>query len=65
MPQWLQTNIIIFEVLEPYSAVELSYKLAEYDVKAIAISPTQIRMVFHLDVTAAHVDRLLQIIGRL
>jgi threonine aldolase len=58
----VETNILIFEVLQPFTAAGLVTKLAEKGIKCVAISPTQIRMVFHLDVTGAMVDELVKVI---
>ncbi len=55
----VQTNIIIFEVLGKYTPKQLEQLLAEQHINVIAISATQIRMVFHLDVTYAMVDKLI------
>lgn len=60
-----ETNILIFEVLPPFTAANLVAKLAEKDVRCVAISPTQIRMVFHLDVTATMVNELVKLIEEL
>jgi len=58
----VETNIIIFEVLAPYTAKSLSEKFASYGVKCIAISPTQIRMVTHLDVNEQMVKEVVHCI---
>jgi threonine aldolase len=47
----VETNIIIFEVVENYSARSLTDALRAHDILVYQISPTQIRMVFHLDIT--------------
>jgi threonine aldolase len=60
-----ETNILIFEVLAPFTAASLVAKLAEHEIKCVAISPTQIRMVFHLDVTKEMVDELVKVIDGL
>ena len=59
----VETNIIIFEVLEPFNTQELVKKLATDGVLCFAISPTQIRFVFHIDVTADMVQHLIKIIN--
>lgn len=58
----VETNIIIFEVIGDYTPKEFTEKLKEYDILCIPISPTQVRMVFHLDVTDQMVDDLIEII---
>jgi threonine aldolase len=61
----VETNIIIFEVGGDKTAAGIVQNLAENDIKCIAISPTQIRMVFHLDVSDKMVDHLIQVIEKL
>jgi threonine aldolase len=61
----VDTNIVIFEVQNNYTAKELSLKLSKYDILCIPISPTQIRMVFHLDITKEMVGKMLGVIQTL
>jgi threonine aldolase len=61
----VETNIVIFEVKEGWQAAQLSAKLKEHKILAIAISPTQIRMVLHLDVTPEMVAYVVDVIGKL
>ncbi len=61
----VETNIIIFEVKEPYTAKALSEKLKEYNIFAFAISPAQIRIVVHLDITHSMVEETIQVINSL
>ncbi len=61
----IETNILIFEVLGSYSAASFAAYMKELDILCIAISPTQIRMVTHLDVTEAMIDRLISIIAKM
>ena len=58
----VETNIIIFEPKDPYTAKSFAAALAEMDILTIAISATQVRMVTHLDVTGEMVKRLLSVI---
>lgn len=58
----VETNILIFEVGGRYQPRSFCDHLAQYQVKCLPISPTQVRMVTHLDVTREMVDRLCQII---
>jgi threonine aldolase len=57
-----ETNILIFSVKGKYTAPSLVNALEAFGVKTIAISPTQVRMVFHLDVTEEMTDQLIHII---
>lgn len=61
----VETNILIFEVKEKYTPVSFVAKLKEENILAMAISPTQVRLVLHLDVTPAMVDRAISIIQSL
>jgi len=46
------TNIIIFEVSEGTDAKKIVANLNDMNIKCLTTSPTQIRMVFHLDIKA-------------
>jgi len=59
----VETNIIIFEVKGRLTAQQLSAKLKEQDILAIAISPTQVRIVVHLDITPAMVTQTIQVVA--
>jgi threonine aldolase len=58
----VETNIIIFEVTEPYTAHTLALEFKHQDILVIPISPTQIRMVLHLDITEQMVADTLKVI---
>jgi threonine aldolase len=58
----VETNIIIFEVKDRFTAAGFRDELAKHDIRTIAISPTQVRMVTHLDITDAMVRHLVGII---
>ena len=47
----VETNIIIFEVKERFTAAGFRDELVKHGVYTIAISPSQVRIVTHLDVT--------------
>jgi threonine aldolase len=60
----VETNIIIFEVNRP--PADIVALLKQQGILAIAISPTQIRFVLHLDVSeemVAHVVKTIGLIG--
>jgi threonine aldolase len=61
----VETNIVIFEVKGKYTAQSLTEKLKENNILAMAISPTQIRMVLHLDVTEEMVKETISVISDL
>ena len=58
----VETNIIIFEPRGKYTASTLAAALAEKGILAIAISATQVRMVFHLDITDQMVEKIRETI---
>lgn len=59
----VETNIIIFEVTEKYSAKAFSDKLKEHQILALPISATQLRMVTHLDIHEEMVRKTIRTIG--
>jgi threonine aldolase len=61
----VETNILIFEVLPPYTPVSFAEQLALHQVLVMPISPTQVRMVTHLDITSEMVRRLASLIDEL
>ncbi len=61
----VETNILIFSLQGKYTAASLVEKLRQHGVRCIAMSPEQVRLVFHLDVTPAMIDRLLAVIEQL
>lgn len=58
----VETNILIFEVKEAYTPASFTAFLAERNIHCLAISPTEVRMVTHLDVTPAMVHNLTELI---
>jgi threonine aldolase len=61
----VETNIIIFEVQGRFTAKELAAKLKEKGILVIAISPTQVRMVLHLDISSDQVQQTIDAINQL
>lgn len=61
----VETNLLIFEVKGRFTAATLMDTLKHYGVHCLAISSTQIRMVTHLGISTAMVDRLIQLINEL
>ena len=61
----VETNILIFGVTGRYTAVTFTDTLKHYDIHCMAISPTQVRMVTHLDVNQEMITRLLSVIDGL
>ena len=61
----VETNIIIFEVTGPYTAPSLAAAFQKHNIRVMAISPHQVRMVLHLDVTESMVEETRQVIAHL
>jgi threonine aldolase len=61
----VETNILIFEVTNAYTPVSFTEYLKKKGILCIAISPTQVRMVTHLDITPKMVDELVHILDRM
>ena len=58
----VETNIVIFEVKGSLSANEFVNKMQQQNMLMFAISPTQVRMVLHLDITEAMVHQTIKAI---
>lgn len=58
----IDTNIIIFEIVGTQTARSIVQKFLDNDIKAMAISPTQIRLVLHLDITEKMVEETIDVI---
>lgn len=58
----VETNILIFSVIDTYTPQSFCEFLKERDILCIPISPTQVRMVLHLDVTNQMVKDLIQLL---
>ncbi len=56
----VETNIVIFEVAQPFTVKQVSDYLLGYGIRVSAMSATQIRMVTHLDVTEEMVDFVIE-----
>lgn len=61
----VETNIIIFEIKGRFTAQQFAEQLKAEDILAIAISPTQVRIVVHLDITKEMVSKTIQVIKTL
>jgi threonine aldolase len=61
----VETNIIIFELSERFTAKSFETELAGLGILTIAISPAQVRMVTHLDITNEMVKNLVSIVKAL
>ncbi|MBS1754249.1 MAG: GntG family PLP-dependent aldolase [Ferruginibacter sp.] len=61
----VETNIIIFEITEQYTASEFCKSLSQQDILCLPISATQVRMVTHLDFTKEMLKKLLAVLEAL
>lgn len=58
----VETNILIFSVIGNYTPHSFCDFLKERDIRCIPISPTQVRMVLHLDVSNQMVKNLIAVL---
>ena len=58
----VDTNIIIFEIKGRFTPAAFVAKMKELQILMIAISPTQVRMVLHLDITPEKVKKTIEFI---
>lgn len=61
----VETNIIIFEVLPPYTPKIFADELAKFSILTMPISANQVRMVTHLDISAEMIKDLIDVIEKL
>ncbi len=61
----VETNILIFEVKGRFTARQLAARFLEAGIQVIAISPTQIRMVVHLDIRPEDVVQTISFLNSL
>ncbi len=61
----VDTNIILFRVAPSHDAPTLAARFKEQGVLVIAISPREIRLVTHLDVSPAGVDHTIGVIKKI
>lgn len=62
----VETNIVIFEIIgSSYTPKSFCEELARYDILCLSISPTQVRMVTHLDFTKEMLKKLIDTIHAL
>jgi threonine aldolase len=61
----VETNIVIFSIANTYTPQSLVAKLKENNILGYAISPTQVRLVTHLDITPVMIEKTLDVIEQL
>ncbi len=61
----VETNIIIFELQDNITAPALVAKLKEHGILGYAIAPDRVRLVLHLDINPAMVQRTIDVFNEL
>lgn len=61
----VETNIVICGIGGRFTAPTLVAELKKHGILAIAIAPTQVRFVLHLDITAQMVEHIISVINGL
>lgn len=61
----VETNILIFSVIDSYTPQSFCDFLKERNILCIPISPTQVRMVLHLDVSHQMVKDLISLLDQM
>ena len=61
----VETNIIIFEVKDSYSPTSFAEELKKSGILVMPISPTQVRIVLHLDINEEMVQKVVRLIDDL
>ncbi|MEP6596927.1 MAG: GntG family PLP-dependent aldolase, partial [Ginsengibacter sp.] len=61
----VETNMIIFEVIGFYTAKTLTEAFQKFSILVMTISPTQIRLVLHLDISDEMVSETINVIQQL
>ena len=59
----VETNIIIAEMRQPWKPQDLMEYLRPFNIEFFAISPRRFRLVLHLDITPAMVERTISLIN--
>ena len=61
----VETNIIIFELDDSISAVQLVDKMKQAGIFGYAIALNRVRLVVHLDITPGMVEKTIEVIKKL
>ncbi len=59
----IKTNILIFDVKEPYTADSFLAKMAELGINGVAFGPQTVRFTLHLDVSDEMVDQMIDLLN--
>jgi threonine aldolase len=61
----VETNIVIAHIQGKYNAASLVQALKEKNILSIAMSPTQVRFVLHLDISDDQLNQTLEVLQSL
>ena len=61
----VETNIVIFETRAPFTAKQITDIFKQKNILAITMSPKQVRLVLHLDITTPITEYVVQTIEKL
>lgn len=61
----VETNIVIATITGKYTAASFAASLKEKGILAIAMTPTQIRFVFHLDISESDLAKTIDVLNTL
>lgn len=61
----VETNIIIAKISGRFTSASLTAEFKKHDILSYTISPTQVRLTFHLDVSGEMVKRMVDVIEML
>lgn len=61
----VETNILIFELMDTMTAPQLVEVFKKYNIRSYAIAPNRVRLVVHLDITKEMINQTIQIISTL
>jgi threonine aldolase len=61
----IDTNIVIFSVIDRITPEQVLAKLAEHDIKAIKFGAQEIRLVTHLDIDDDQLEKTVSVIKKL
>ncbi len=61
----VDTNIIIFEVLPPFTASKFAGKLAAKNIRCLPVSESQVRFITHLGISKEMVDTTIQVLSEI
>ena len=61
----VDTNIVIFELVNLVTPEKFLEAISQHQIKALAFSATEIRMVTHLDFDDRMLDRTIEVLGKI